>query len=155
MTDEKSGADSDQFRDTGVLQSGYGPLDALLADDAVSSIMIEGHNKVFFRREGKIEDAPWTFRDSNHLDDVIDRIFPKHVLDRNSPVLDITLQDHNRAQLIRPPVAPNGLIVSIRKSNRKPLTSQELIDNETLSADAIDFLEACVRSKVNVFVVGG
>jgi pilus assembly protein CpaF len=132
------------------------PLDRLLDDDTISTIMVEGYGKIYFRRDGKLEESIQVFDDAEHLQNFINSIFPKHMLDDDSPIVEVFLRDYIQVQMVRPPVAPNGPVLSIRKlTPKQPLTIQELIDYGSMSGEIADFVRACVISKINIVVAGG
>jgi pilus assembly protein CpaF len=132
------------------------PLDRLLDDNSVSTIMVEGYGKIYFRRDGKLEESIQVFDDAEHLQHFINSIFPKHILDNDSPIVETYLQDHAHVQMIRPPVAPNDPVLSIHKlTPEKPLTIRELIDYGSMSGEIADFVRACVIGKINIVVAGG
>lgn len=135
---------------------GFGPLDQYLSDATISEIMVNGPSQIFIERNGKISRAPETFRDTNHLMSVIERMLGSVNLSVNetSPVCDGSLPDGSRINVIIPPLVLNGPVITIRRKSRD-WTMQEFESVGTLSGQAADFLKACVKAKVNFVVSGG
>jgi pilus assembly protein CpaF len=136
---------------------GLGPLEPLLADRTISDILVNGHRHVYIERFGKLERADATFRDDNHLLQIIDRIVSRigRRIDEASPMVDARLPDGSRVNAIIPPLALDGPILSIRRFGIDPLQINHLIDLRTLTAQMVEFLDACVKSRLNILVSGG
>jgi pilus assembly protein CpaF len=136
---------------------GYGPLEPLLRDEAVTEIMVNGANKVFVERKGKLEHVNVSFESDDHLMRIIDRIVSPlgRRVDESSPMVDARLPDGSRVNAIIPPLALNGPTLTIRKFSKKPLTVEDLIRFGTLTQEAVEFLRACVMSRLNAVVSGG
>jgi pilus assembly protein CpaF len=136
---------------------GLGPLQALVDDPTVSDILVNSYDRVFVERDGKIEKTSVRFRDNRHLSEVIDRIVSAvgRRIDDSSPMVDARLADGSRVNAIIPPLAVDGPHVSIRKFRRDVLSAEDLIRNETLTERMLQFLEACVRAKLNFLISGG
>ncbi|MHB1455135.1 MAG: CpaF family protein [Saccharofermentanales bacterium] len=136
---------------------GYGPLEPLLKDDAVSEIMVNGPNLVYIEKAGKLFLSDVVFRNNEHVMNIIDRIVSsigRHV-DESSPMVDARLADGSRVNVIIPPLSLVGPVITIRKFSRKPMTDKDLIRYGSISLKALSFLEACVRGKMNIVVSGG
>ena len=136
---------------------GYGPLEPLLADDSVTEVMVNGCERVYVERGGKIERTAMRFVDDEHLMRIIDKIVSQvgRRIDEASPMVDARLPDGSRVSAIIPPLALNGPTLTIRKFAREPYTVNDLISFGTLSPRAAQFLGACVRGKLNVLISGG
>jgi pilus assembly protein CpaF len=136
---------------------GYGPLDPLLRDDSITEVMVNGHDRVYVEREGKIERTPVAFVDSGHLLRIIDKIVSQvgRRIDEASPMVDARLPDGSRVNAIIPPLALKGPTLTIRKFSRDPYTVNDLIGFGTLSAHGAQFLSACVHGKLNMLISGG
>jgi pilus assembly protein CpaF len=136
---------------------GFGPLEVLLADESVSEIMVNGPQKVFVERKGKLIKTNITFEDNEHVMRVIDRIVSPlgRRIDESSPFVDARLPDGSRVNAIIPPLALNGPTLTIRKFEKDPLTIDDLISFGSMSADTAEFLKACVKSRLNIVVSGG
>jgi pilus assembly protein CpaF len=136
---------------------GYGPLEPLLADDSVTEVMVNGYDRVYVERSGKIEKATVRFVDDAHLMRIIDKIVSQigRRIDEASPMVDARLPDGSRVNAIIPPLALSGPSLTIRKFSREPYTINDLISFGTVSARAAQFLGACVRGKLNILISGG
>jgi pilus assembly protein CpaF len=136
---------------------GFGPLEPLLADEGITEIMVNGSQKVYIERQGKIERTNLAFESDDHLMRIIDRIVSPlgRRIDESSPYVDARLPDGSRVNAIIPPLALNGPTLTIRKFSKVPLTVDDLIRFGTLTPEAIEFLNACVVARLNVIVSGG
>jgi pilus assembly protein CpaF len=136
---------------------GYGPLERLLADDSISEVMVNGPERVYVERSGKLEKADARFVDDAHLMRIIDKIVSQvgRRIDESSPMVDARLPDGSRVNAIVPPLALTGPTLTIRKFSRDPYTMNDLIQFGTLSARAAQFLGACVKGKLNILISGG
>ncbi|NPV52382.1 MAG: CpaF family protein [Firmicutes bacterium] len=136
---------------------GYGPINSLLQDPAITEIMVNGPYQVYVERNGKLELADVSFRDSNHVMHVIERIVAPlgRRIDEASPMVDARLPDGSRVNAIIPPLSLVGPCITIRKFSKDPFTMEDLISFGTLTREMADFLEACVRARLNIVVSGG
>jgi pilus assembly protein CpaF len=136
---------------------GFGPLEILLADENVSEIMVNGPDKVFVERKGKITKTNIIFESNEHVLKVIDRIVSPlgRRIDESSPYVDARLPDGSRVNAIIPPLALNGPTLTIRKFEKDPLTIDDLIRFGSMSSETAEFLKACVKSRLNIVVSGG
>ncbi|MFN3331849.1 MAG: CpaF family protein [Caldilinea sp.] len=136
---------------------GLGPLEALLADDLVSEIMVNGPSTVYIERGGKLELSSVKFRDNDDVMRVIERIVAPlgRRVDESSPMVDARLPDGSRVNVIIPPLALNGPTISIRKFPKHALTPDELIKKGAMTPGIADFLRACVKAALNIVVSGG
>src|SRR6266511_704541 len=136
---------------------GYGPLEPLLLDDSVSEVMVNGHNRIYVERSGRIEGTEASFLDNAHLLRIIDKIVPQvgRRIDEASPMVDARLPDGSRVNAIVPPLSLHGPALTIRKFSRDPFSAEDLIRFGTLSKRAADFLAACVQGKLNILISGG
>ena len=136
---------------------GFGPLESLLKDEAISEIMVNGPNQIYVERRGKIELSGVKFRDDNHVLNIIDRIISPlgRRCDESTPMVDARLPDGSRVNAIIPPVSLVGPSITIRKFSKTPLVISDLIKYNSLSYQMSSFLEACVRGKANMIVFGG
>jgi pilus assembly protein CpaF len=135
---------------------GLGPLDPLLADPEISEVMVNGPNRIYIERSGKIERVSAEFRDTQHLMAVIDRLLTDTgvTLTEAEPCVDASLPDGLRVNIIIPPLALNGPTLTIRKKLR-PFTQEDWIALEAFNPAVAKFLEACVKARVNMVVSGG
>jgi pilus assembly protein CpaF len=136
---------------------GYGPLDPLLADQQITEIMCNRHDEIWVERAGVIARTNVSFTDDDHYRRIIEKIVVTvgRRVDESSPMVDARLPDGSRVNVILPPLAVKGPVLTIRKFPSTPLTIADLITNQSLSTEAASFLEACVRGKINVLVSGG
>jgi len=136
---------------------GYGPLQPLLQDDAITEIMVNGPKKVYVERGGKIERTNVVFEDNEHLMRIIERIVAPlgRRVDESTPYVDARLPDGSRVNIVIPPISLIGPVVTIRKFYRNPLTVDDLIRLGSTTPEAMEFLKACVQAKINIVVAGG
>jgi pilus assembly protein CpaF len=137
--------------------TGYGPINPLLLDPEVSEVMVNGPNRVYVERNGKLELTYVQFRDDEHVLHIIDKIVAPlgRRIDESSPMVDARLPDGSRVNVIIPPLALNGPTITIRKFSKDPYKIEDLIGFGTLSKEMAIFLEACVKARLNIFVSGG
>nr|WP_320025960.1 CpaF family protein [uncultured Acetobacterium sp.] len=136
---------------------GYGPLEVLLNDPDISEIMVNGYNRVYIEKSGKIQLSQVVFKDNQHVMNVIDRIVSsvgRHI-DESSPMVDARLQDGSRVNVVIPPLSLVGPVITIRKFSKKPITTDQLLAYGSISKKMVSFLEACVKGKLNIIVSGG
>jgi len=136
---------------------GLGPLEQLLKDPAISEIMVNGPRQVYVERGGGLSLSSVSFRDNDHLMQIIDRIVSRigRRCDETSPMVDARLPDGSRVNAVIPPIALDGPSVSIRRFGKKRITIEDYLDFKSIVPEMVDFLSACVRAKLNVLVVGG
>ncbi len=136
---------------------GYGPIEELVQDPSYSEIMVNGPDKIYVEDKGKLKLTSLKFRDEDHLMNIINRIVSnvgRHV-DEASPMVDARLADGSRVNAIIPPLSLIGPVLTIRKFGKKPITAQQLLQFGSLTPNMLQFLEACVRGKLNIVVAGG
>ena len=136
---------------------GLGPLQALLDDDTVTEIMVNGARNIYVERRGKIQRLPVTFENDEHVMRIIERIVSPlgRRVDESSPYVDARLQDGSRVNAIIPPVSLVGPVLTIRKFAKIPFSVDQLIQLESITPEAIQFLDACVKARVNLVISGG
>jgi pilus assembly protein CpaF len=136
---------------------GLGPLEALLADDDISDILINGCHSTFIEKQGILSEVPMQFRDDEHLLQIIGRIVSRvgRRIDESSPMVDARLPDGSRVNAIIPPLALDGPSVSIRRFGTRPLVAADLVDKHSITQNMLDFAAAAVRSKLNILISGG
>ncbi len=137
---------------------GYGPIDALLKDEDVTEIMVNGPDNVFVERNGKLTlDADVRFIDSDHVRRVIDKIVSEigRRIDESTPMVDARLPDGSRVNAVISPLAIGGPFLTIRKFSADPLKIDDLIRFGSVNAHAARFLQACIVGRLNVVVAGG
>jgi pilus assembly protein CpaF len=136
---------------------GYGPLERLLADPTVSEIMVNGPKDIWIERAGLLSQTALTFTDSSHLRRIITKMVGQigRRIDESSPLVDARLPDGSRVNAIIPPLSLSGPLLTIRKFAQNRFALSELIDIGTLSKDAAEFLENCIRAQLNMLISGG
>src|SRR5580692_3740602 len=136
---------------------GYGPIQRYLEDPQVSEVMVNGPDKVYIERNGKIERTPTSFIDETHLRRVIDKIVGEvsRRVDEASPMVDARLPDGSRVNAVIHPLAYGGPFLTVRKFSKDPLQVEDLVQNLTITSALARFLEACVVGKLNIIVSGG
>ena len=136
---------------------GFGPLQPLLEDDAITEVMVNGAKSVYFEKAGKISRAPITFESNEHVMRIIDRIVAPlgRRIDESSPYVDARLPDGSRVNAVIPPISLVGPCLTIRKFAKDPFTVEQLIDFGTLTPGAVLFMEAAVKARFNIIISGG
>jgi pilus assembly protein CpaF len=135
---------------------GYGPIEPYLRDPDVSEVMVNGFDSVWLEKSGRLMPAPAQFTDEAHLRRTIDKIVSRigRRVDESSPMVDARLPDGSRVNAVIPPLAVDGSALTIRKFAADPLTVADLIRFGSLSPQTADFLDACVRGRLNIIVSG-
>jgi pilus assembly protein CpaF len=136
---------------------GLGPLEPLLKDPAISDILVNGFDKIYVERQGKLSLTPVRFKDNTHLLHIIEKIVSLvgRRVDEANPIVDARLLDGSRVNAIIHPLSLDGPALSIRRFGRHVITSDEMIANNTLMRGMLRFLAAAVQSKATVLVSGG
>lgn len=136
---------------------GLGPIETLLADDSVSEIMINGHQRVFVERGGRIEASPFRFSSPHSLMQVLDRIISPigRRLDEASPLVDARLPDGSRVNAVIPPLSLNGPVVTIRRFRDDHLDLDALTSTQAISPAMAQFLTDSVENHRNLLISGG
>jgi len=136
---------------------GLGPLELLLKDPSISDILVNKASQVYVEREGRIEDTDIVFRDDKHLMQIIERIVSAvgRRIDESSPMVDARLQDGSRVNVIIPPLALDGPVMSIRRFRTDRLGADDLVERLSLTAPMLDFLKGAISARLNIIVSGG
>ncbi len=137
---------------------GLGPLEPLLRDSTISDILVNKHDRVYIERAGKLQKVPdTTFRDDDHLMQIIQRIVAKvgRRIDEMSPMVDARLEDGSRVNAIIPPLALDGPSLSIRRFGSTPVTIDQMIEWRCLSPEMFEVLKAAVKARVSILISGG
>jgi pilus assembly protein CpaF len=136
---------------------GYGPIEPLLEDPDISEVMVNGTRKVFFEQSGVLHLSNRVFRDDEHIMRIIEKIVVpiNRRVDESSPMVDARLPDGSRVNAIIPPLAVDGPTITIRKFARDPFTVDDLVSFGTLIPEMVTFLQACIRTRLNIVVSGG
>src|SRR5512137_2816518 len=136
---------------------GFGPLQPLLEDESVTEIMVNGPKNIYIERKGKIHRVPVTFESNDHVMRIIDRIVAPlgRRIDESSPYVDARLADGSRVNAVIPPISLVGPTLTIRKFFKTPITIEQLVSFGTITPEALQFLKACVESRLNIVISGG
>jgi pilus assembly protein CpaF len=136
---------------------GLGPLEPLLKEPTISDILVNGYNKIYVERQGKLSLTPVRFKDNAHLLHIIEKIVSLvgRRVDEANPIVDARLLDGSRVNAIISPLSLDGPALSIRRFGRHVITSDEMIANNTVMPGMLKFLSACVASKATILVSGG
>lgn len=136
---------------------GLGPLEPLLNDPTISDILVNTCNSVYIERRGMLEKTNVTFKDNRHLLHIIDKVVSAvgRRVDESSPMCDARLKDGSRVNVIIPPLAVDGPILSIRRFGSTPLQAEDLIRNLALTPQMLETLKGAVKARLNIVVSGG
>jgi len=136
---------------------GYGPLDPLLEDPTISDILVNGPKHVYVEKNGKLYKTSVTFKDNQHLKNIIERIVSKvgRRIDEKSPMVDARLADGSRVNAIIPPLAIDGPSMSIRKFKQDAGNIQSLLKWQSMSKEMAEVLSLGVKAKLNIVISGG
>jgi pilus assembly protein CpaF len=136
---------------------GLGPLEPLLQDPTINDILVNTYNSVYVERRGILEKTSIIFKDNQHLMHIIDKIVSAvgRRVDESSPMVDARLKDGSRINVVIPPLAVDGPILSIRKFAATPLTAEDLLRNKALTQPMLEILAGAVQARLNIIVSGG
>lgn len=136
---------------------GLGILDSIISDDTITEVMINGPDKIFIEKSGKLTKLEEKFESQRKLEDVVQRIvaLAGREVNQSNPIVDTRLSDGSRVNVVLNPIALNGPIVTIRKFSKTPMTIDKLIKYGSLTEELAAKLELLVRAKYNIFVSGG
>src|SRR5512136_1063530 len=136
---------------------GFGPIEPFLADESITEIMVNGPKNIYIERGGKVVRTTAQFESNDHVMRIIDRIVAPlgRRIDEAQPYVDARLPDGSRVNAVIPPISLVGPTITIRKFFKIPLTVEQLIQFGSITPEAIEFLKACVQSRLNMLVSGG
>jgi pilus assembly protein CpaF len=136
---------------------GFGPLEVLMKQDGVADIMINGPKNVFVEKGGRIQRSDVTFRDNEHLLQILDRIVSRvgRRVDETSPMVDARLPDGSRLNAIIPPLALDGPSLTIRKFGAKPLRLEDLLKFGAFTPEMVMLMEGAIKARLNIIISGG
>jgi pilus assembly protein CpaF len=136
---------------------GFGPLQPLLEDETTTEIMVNGAKNIYIERAGKIHRVPTTFESDDHVLRIIERIVAPlgRRIDESSPYVDARLPDGSRVNAVIAPISLVGPVLTIRKFAKNPITLDQLVQFGTITTEALQFLKACVESRLNIIISGG
>lgn len=132
-------------------------LQELLDDDEITEIMVNGTECIFYEKQGRIKKWGRQFESEEKLADIAQRIaaMSNRMVNEASPIVDTRLNDGSRVNIVLPPVAIDGPVITIRKFYDTPLTIERLIELGSITPEAACFLEKLVKSRYNIFISGG
>ena len=135
----------------------YDVLSELLEDEDITEIMINGFNHIFIEKRGKVTETEWHFSSKEKLDDVIQQIVGANnqVINETTPIVDTRLADGSRVNIVLPPIAIDGSVMSIRRFSKEPITLSKLIELNSIDDEIKTFLEQIIKAKYNIFISGG
>jgi pilus assembly protein CpaF len=136
---------------------GLGPLEPLLNDHTISDILVNTYKTVYVERRGQLTETNVCFRDNAHLMHIIDKIVSAvgRRVDESSPMVDARLLDGSRVNIIIPPLAIDGPLMSIRRFGATPLAAEDLLAKKALTPGMLELLKAAVKCRLNIVVSGG
>lgn len=132
-------------------------LQELLDDNSITEIMINGYQNIFIEREGHLCRWNKKFDNRQRLEDVVQKIaaVSNKIVNESKPITDTRLKDGSRVNIVLPPIAINGPAVTIRKFFKQPITMEKLIEFQSVTCEAADFLQKLVQARYNIFISGG
>lgn len=132
-------------------------LQELIEDNSITEIMINGAKKIFVEKNGAIYPSDKAFVSEKKLEDVVQQIVSQanRIINEANPIVDSRLSDGSRVNIVLPPIAMDGPTITIRKFPDKPITIEKLLEYESITAEAADFLKLLVISGYNIFISGG
>ena len=136
---------------------GHGPIERLLADDTITEIMVNGPFEVWIERQGKLYETSVRFNDESHLRRIITKMVAQvgRRVDEARPMVDARLPDGSRVHAVLPPLSLSGPLLTIRKFPKRRLTADDLVRLGTLTPETADFLDRCVKARLNILISGG
>src|ERR1700736_5074935 len=136
---------------------GLGPLEPLLQDPSISDILVNTHKQVYIERKGLLELSTVTFRDSQHLLRIIDKIVSQvgRRVDESNPMVGARLSDGSRVNAIIPPLAVDGPLLSIRRFSTDKLMPPDLVERRAMTPGMMELLEGAVKARLNIIISGG
>ncbi len=137
--------------------TGFGPITSLLNDPEVSEVMVNGPHQIYVEKKGRLVTSNVRFKDDAHVMHVIERIVAPlgRRIDESMPMVDARLPDGSRVNAVIPPLALHGPTITIRKFSRDPFQVADLVKFGTLTEQMAEFIDVCVKSRLNIVVSGG
>ncbi len=136
---------------------GFGLLDSIMNDDAITEVMVNGPDNIFIEKNGTVQRLDKKFESERRLEDIIQRIvgMAGREVNQANPIVDTRLPDGSRVNVVLPPIALCGPTITIRKFSKNPMTIAKLIEYGSLTQEIADVLEILVKAKYNIFISGG
>lgn len=132
-------------------------LQELIEDEDVTEIMINGPRHIFVEKEGSLYETGLTFDSEERLSDIAQQIASEgnRIVNESTPILDVRLKDGSRVNIVMPPIALEGPVITIRKFPKDPFTMEKLVAMGAVTPEADRFLKALVEARYNIFISGG
>lgn len=152
------------FKDKGVLRytitesvGGLGILGKIITDTDITEVMINGYNRIFVEKSGKLMQLDEHFESDEDLIRIVQKFVSEmdRTIDAGNPIVDARLEDGSRVHVVFPPVALSGPTVTIRRFPKNPMTMEKLLGYGAITPEAVDFLRKLVVSRHNIFIAGG
>ena len=136
---------------------GLGILGKIIEDKSITEVMINGYDTIFVEKSGRLEQIKERFESAEQLRDIITRLVQDmgRSVNESNPIVDTRLRDGSRVNVVLPPIALNGPIVTIRRFPEEGMTIQKLINYGSITQEAATFLQKLVKAKYNIFISGG
>ncbi len=132
-------------------------LQDMLEDEEITEIMVNGPDHIFVEKNGYMWETGLTFEHDSRLEDVVQQIASQgnRIVNESNPILDARLEDGSRVNIVVPPIAIEGPVITIRKFPKEAMTMEKLLDMGAISEEAVEFLKKLVQAKYNIFISGG
>ncbi len=132
-------------------------LQELLSEDDITEIMVNGAEHIFYEKAGELHAWDKSFSSKEKLEDIIQQMVGSHnrVINESEPIADTRLSDGSRVNVVLPPVALEGPVVSIRKFPKHPILMEQMIEGESISQECAEFIKLLVKAGYNIFISGG
>lgn len=132
-------------------------LQDLLEDEDITEIMVNGPSSIFVEKDGRLQKTDRKFESVERLDHIAQQIASggNRIVNESNPILDVRLEDGSRVNIVVPPIALNGPVITIRKFPKEVMTMEKLLEMEAVSEEAAVFLEKLVKARYNIFISGG
>lgn len=132
-------------------------LQELIEDDDITEIMVNGPGHIFIEKEGRLTETGLEFDSMERLRDIAQQIASagNRIVNETNPILDVRLADGSRVNIVMPPIAMDGPVITIRKFPREPLTMERLVELGAITREAVDVLRKLVQARYNIFISGG
>ena len=132
-------------------------LQDLLEDEDITEIMVNGPSSIFVEKDGRLQKTDRRFESVERLDHIAQQIASggNRIVNESNPILDVRLEDGSRVNIVVPPIALNGPVITIRKFPKEVMTMEKLLEMEAVSEEAAAFLEKLVKARYNIFISGG
>ena len=132
-------------------------LQELIETDEITEIMINGPDHIFVEKEGQLYETGLTFESVERLEDIAQQIASEgnRIVNESVPILDVRLADGSRVNIVMPPIAIEGPVITIRKFPKEPITMEKLVAMGAITPEADRYLKGLVEAKYNIFISGG